>query len=189
MVVVQLSAAVLALPAKAGAPFPFYLEWQQRGTSQCTAEKHMKYQVPQWDSYFLGSAGYSTKDFSGLFSRCMNVSEVQLKKYFKGMWKWLTGLDTTDRRPQSCLHLGLTMLWCFIIVFKLVVRPIAVWSHWCSGPNLILSWSPSLNWIGPNCALWLEVKVWPPSFYTPPAPFCCAKWVKYISRSRWLGVS
>lgn len=114
VMVIQLSAAVPALLVRAGTS-SFYLEWQQWETSQCTAERYTKYRVPQWESCFLGSARYSTKDFSGLFSRCMDASEVQLKKYLKGMQKWMTGLDATDRRLQSCLHLGFTTLWCFII--------------------------------------------------------------------------
>lgn len=118
---------------------------------------------------------YSTKEASGLFLTCMDVLGVQLRKYLKCMQKWMTGLDATDRRSQSCLRLGLTTFWCFIIVFRLVVRPIPVWSHSCSGHDLILIWLPSLNWIGPNYALWLEGKAWPPSFYTLPSTLLLCK--------------
>lgn len=152
MMVIQLSKQP-ALLAKVGAPSPFYLEWQQWEASQCTAVQYMENLVPQWESYILGSARYSIKDFSGLFLRCMDVLGIRLKKYLKGMQKWMTGLDATDRRYQSCLHLGLTTPWCFIIVLRLVVRPIAVWSHSCSDHDLMLTWWPSLNWTGPNCGL------------------------------------
>lgn len=166
--VVQLSAVVPALLAKEGAPTPFYLERQQWEASQCTAERYMKYQVPQWDSYFLGSATYSRNIFLGSFQAvCMfqGYSWRKISKACKNEWLAWT----------PCLHLGLKILWCFIIVFRLVVRPIAIWSHSCSGHDQILTWSSALNWTGPSCALWLEVKAWPPSFYTPPSTLLLCK--------------
>lgn len=147
---------------------PFYLERQQWEASQCTAERYMKYQVPQWDSYFLGSATYSRNIFLGSFQAvCMfqGYSWRKISKACKNEWLAWT----------PCLHLGLKILWCFIIVFRLVVRPVAIWSHSCSGHDQILTWSSALNWTGPSCALWLEVKAWPPSFYTPPSTLLLCK--------------